>query len=155
MNTLFHFLFNYVFVDVVFGNAWDYLAIIFVFSVLIDLTHLPYLIKVRGGVVEKRFGSGSRTRFHELYGLTLFSFFLCVVFFFLGPVITGISALCLLLHFSLDFISGKSVPLYPYSNKEIFLGMLPYGYRNKVFFEVVFTIILGVMFWLKIQSLVL
>jgi len=156
MNILFHFLFNYLFVDFITnGNAWNYLLVIFIFSVLIDLTHLPYLLKKGGNVVHERFGSESRTRFHEMYGLVLFSFLLSIAFFFIGPVLTGIAALCLLLHFSLDFISGKSMPFYPYWNKEVSLGMLPYGYRNKVVFEVVTTLILGVLFWLSIGSLVL
>lgn len=156
MNLVFHFLFNYVFVDfLTSGNAWSYLPVIFVFSVLIDLTHLPYLLKRRGNVVKERFGSESRTRFHEMYGLVLFSFVLCVAFFFFNTAAVGIAALCMLLHFSLDFISGKSMPFYPYSDREVFIGLLPYGYRNKVIFEVVTTLILGVLFWLMIGSLVL
>lgn len=156
MNTVFHFLFSYVFVDFITGgNAWNYILVIFVFSVAIDLTHIPYLLKKRGRIVNERFGSGSRTRFHEMYGLVLFSFLLCIIFFFTGPVLAGIAALCLLLHFSIDFISGKSMPFYPYSDREVFLGMMPYGYRNKIVFEIAATLIFGVLFWLSIGSLVL
>lgn len=155
MNLIFHFIFNYVFVDFITGMAWDYIIVVFLFSVLIDLTHLPYLLRVRSGVVDRRFGSESRTRFHEMYGLVMFSFILCVAFFFFDIITTSIAALCLVLHFSIDFISGKSMPFYPYSNKEVFLGMLPYGYRNKVIFEVFSTLTVGVLFWLRIQSFVL
>lgn len=155
MNVIFHFIFNYLFVDAVFGNAWDYLLLIFLSSVLIDLTHLPYLLKVRGAVVKKRFGSGSRTRFHEMYGLTVFSFILWLSFFLFGRIVAGIAAMCLVLHFAIDFIAGKSMPFYPYSEREVSLGMLPYGYKEKILFETGVTIILGVLFWLKIQSFVL
>ena len=156
MNLIIHFLFNYVFVDLfVSGSAWSYLPVIIVFSVLIDLTHLPYLLKMKGKVVEKRFGSESRTRFHEMYGLAIISFILCIMFFFFDIMTVSIAALCILLHFSLDFISGKSMPFYPYSRREVSLGMLPYGYKNKVVFEVITTIIMGVLFWMRIQNLVL
>jgi len=156
MNLIFHFLFNYVFVDfIVGGTAWSYLPVIFIFSVLIDLTHLPYLLRVRKNVIKRRFGSESRTRFHEMYGLAIISFLLCAAFFLFDIMTVSIAALCLLLHFSLDFMSGKSMPFYPYSKREVSLGMLPYGYRNKVVFEIGSTAIMGVLFWLRIQSLVL
>lgn len=155
MNIFFHFLFGYLFVDIVLGNAWDYLLIIFIFSVLIDLTHIPYLIRTGSEVVRKRFGSGSRTRFHEMYGLALFSFVLCFAFFVFDAISLSVAALCLLLHFSLDFISGESMPFYPFSRKRVFLGMLPYSYRNKVIFEAGSTLLLMVIFWLRFQSLVL
>ena len=156
MNLIFHFLFNYLFVDFITnGNAWNYIFVIFVFSVLIDLTHIPYLLKKKSRVMEERFGSESRTRFHEIYGLAVFSFILCLAFFFFDLAFVSTAALCLLLHFSVDFISGKSMPFYPYSDTEVFLGLMPYGYRNKIAFEVLSTLILGVLFWLRIQSLVL
>lgn len=155
MNILFHFLFNYLFVDIVFGNAWDYLVVVFVFSVLIDLTHLPYLLRVRKDVMKKRFGSGSRTRFHEIYGLTLFSAVICVLYLVVDPIIIGVIAMCIVLHFAIDFLAGKSMPFYPYSKKEVFLRISPYGYKEKILFETFSTILLVVLFWLKIGSLVL
>lgn len=155
MNILFHFLFSYLFVDIVFGNAWDYLMVILVFSVFIDITHLPYLIKVRKYVVKNRFGSESRTRFHEIYGLTLFSAIICVSYFLFNPLIIEIIAMCIVLHFAIDFLTGKSMPFYPYSKREVFLRVFPYGYKEKVLFEIFSTVLLGVLFWLRIASLVL
>ncbi len=155
MNIIFHFLFNYLFVDIVFGNAFDYLAVVFVFSVLIDITHLPYLLRMRGDVVKERFGSKSRTRFHEMYGLTIFSAIVCLLFLVFDQILTGIIAMCIVLHFAIDFLTGKSMPFYPYSEKEVFLHIFPYGYREKVIFEIFSTVLLGVLFWLRIGSLVL
>ncbi len=157
MNVFFHFLFNYLFVDVISGNAWGQIPVIFAASVLIDLTHVPYLLKVRTKVVEKRFGSEARTRFHELYGLALISAALCVlytVYFPYGNAVIGTAAACIALHFSLDFLSGRSMPFYPFSKKEVFLHIFPYGYRNKVLFEAASTLILGVLFWSSIAGLV-
>ncbi len=155
MNVVFHFLFNYLVINALFGNAWGYIAVILVSSVFIDFTHLPYLLKVREGVVKKRFGSECRTRFHEIYGLTLFAMFLCALYFFIGNVTAEIAAMCLVLHFATDFVAGKSMPFYPFSKTEVFLGIFPYGYRNKIIFEIASTIIAGVLFWLATAGTIL
>ena len=155
MNVIFHFLFNYIFVGMVFGDVWSYLAVVFISSVLIDLTHLPYLFRVREDVVNKRFGSESRTRFHELYGLVLFSAILCILYFFVDSTIVEISAMCLVLHFAIDFLAGKSMPFYPFSKREVFLHIFPYSYRRKLVFETVSTVLVGVLFWLNTANLVL
>ena len=155
MNIIFHFIFNYLFVDMIWGAAWDYVVLIFIFSVLIDVTHLPYLFRVKGKILEKRFGSASRTRFHEIYGLTMFSVIACILYFFTEHIIVEIAIVCLVLHFSIDFLAGKSMPFYPLSRREVFLGLLPYGYKNKVLFELFSTILFIVLLWLRVGSLVL
>lgn len=155
MNLLFHFLLSYLFVDLFFGNAWNYLIVIFVFSVLIDITHLPYLFKFRKNVIKKRFGSEARTRFHEIYGLTLFSAIGCLIFLFFNQMIVEMAALCMILHFAVDFVTGKSMPFYPYSRTEIFLGISPYGYKNKIIFEIISTVLVGVLFWFNTANLLL
>jgi len=155
MNVFFHFLFNYLFIYVFFGHAWDYILIIFISSVLIDFTHLPYLFRIRKGIIRKRFGAESRTRFHELYGLILFSALLCIFYFFMDKMAVEIAAMCIVLHFAVDFLAGKSMPFYPYSKKEVFIHMFPYGYRNKIFFEILCTVFLGVLFWLVTANLTL
>jgi hypothetical protein len=106
-------------------------------------------------VVKKRFGAESRTRFHELYGLILASSILGVLFFFVDTAIIQISALCIILHFAVDFLAGKSMPFYPVSKRVVFLDIFPYGYRSKFLFEVAATSITGVLFWLEIANLVL
>ncbi|MCK5023614.1 MAG: hypothetical protein KAS04_05550 [Candidatus Aenigmarchaeota archaeon] len=155
MNPIFHFLFNYLFIELVFGTAWENIIVIIIASLLIDFTHLPYLMKVKSGVVNERFGSECRTRFHEIYGLAVFSLLLCVIYTFFDPMTTSIAALCLVLHFALDFVAGKSMPFYPYDKTEVLLGLMPYGYKKKILFEVSTTILLGVVFWLKIKSFIL
>lgn len=155
MNVAFHFLFNYLFVDFVVGNAWGYAAVILVFSVAIDMTHVPYLMKTGSGVIERRFGSASRTRFHEIYGLTLLSALVCICYLVFPHVAVMIAAMCIVLHFALDFLAGKSMPFYPYSKTEVFLHIFPYGYRNKILFEIALTLSTGVLFWLNTANLLL
>ncbi|MFH1237583.1 MAG: hypothetical protein V1648_04240 [Candidatus Aenigmatarchaeota archaeon] len=155
MNLAFHFLFNYIFLNALFGGAWQYLPVILVFSVIIDFDHLPYMLKTGRGVVKKRFGSACRTRFHEIYGLAIFSLVSCALYFFADARLVAFAMGCLVLHLSIDFITGKSVPFKPYSTKETFLDITPSGYWNKILFEITATAIMGVLFWLQIASLVL
>ena len=155
MNTTFHFLFNYIFLNALFGGAWQYLPVILVFSVIIDFDHLPYIIKTGRSVVKKRFGAASRTRLHEIYGLAIFSLVSCALYFFADARLVAFAMGCLALHLCVDFLTGKSIPFRPYSTKEVFLGVSPSGYRNKMLFELTATAILGVLFWLQIASLVL
>ena len=155
MNVIFHFLFNYVFIEFVTGNAWDYAILIFIFSVSIDLTHIPYLLKARWDVVEKRFGSEARTRFHEIYGLIILSIILCVLPVFFDFELVMVITLSIMLHFSVDFIIGKSMPFYPYNRKEVSLGLVPESYLWRTVFEIVSTMLAGVLFWLNVASLAL
>ena len=153
MNIVFHFLFSYLFVNFALGNAWAYIAIIFIFSTAIDLTHVPYLLKTKSNVLKRRFGSESRTRFHEIYGLIILSCIACVFYLFTDRLMVEVATMCIVLHFALDFLAGKSMPFYPYSKTEVFLHLAPYGYRNKILFEVLSTVLLGVLFWLSIPNL--
>jgi len=151
MNFIFHFLFNYLMIDVVLTNSWNHIILIFILSVFIDIDHVPYLIRAGKNVLKKRFGSESRTRFHEIYGLAFFSLLLCALYFFADHAIIEISAICVVMHLAIDFLTGKSAPFHPYSKNEIFLNIFPYGYKNKIIFEISSTIILGVLFWLRIS----
>lgn len=155
MNIIFHFLFNYLFASAIFGDVRNYIIIIFIFSILIDIDHLQYLLKVGRGVIKKRFGSEARTRFHEIYGLVLFSAVACAFYFFVEGQILLITITCLISHLAIDFMTGRSVPFNPYSKKEVFLHMSPCGYRNKVLFEAFSTVLLGVLFWLAAPNLLL
>ncbi len=143
MNFLLHFLIGYLAVESVFGNASQYIVQIFVFSNILDLDHIPYLMKVRQDVLHKKFGSASRSRFHELYGLALFSF-LIALFSLFDMKLARVIAISVILHQAGDFLVGKSRPFYPFSKKEVFLGILPE--RLRMFFEVALTSLLGAVF---------
>jgi len=146
MNIFAHFLLNYVLVSAIYGNPNNYLWLIIIFSVFIDLDHIPYILKVKTSLIKKKFGSESRTRFHELYGITFFSLIFSILIFFFDTKSIQIAALCLMLHYAADLLVGKSRPFYPYIKKEIFLGILPEKYRIK--FEFIFTILMVVIIWI-------
>lgn len=150
MNILFHFLFNYLIINALLGNAFDYIIPIFIFSIALDLDHIPYLLKHSRSIVKKKFGSESRTRFHELYGLTLFSILVAALFPFFELKLIKIVALSLVLHYAIDFLIGKTRPFFPFSKKEVFLHLSPEK-KYKIPFEIVLTLIVGVL-WLAVIS---
>ncbi|HLD05616.1 MAG TPA: hypothetical protein VJG90_07890 [Candidatus Nanoarchaeia archaeon] len=150
MNGLFHFFMNYLIVEQVWGGAMKYVGYIFIFSTFIDLDHLPYILRTRMDILKKGFGSASRSRFHELYGLTLFSIGVVVASSMASEELLKIISLCFILHLASDFIIGRSKPFYPYSRKEVFLGLCPDKYRVSV--EIVITLILGGLMWASIVN---
>lgn len=150
MNVLLHFLLSYIVIDSVFGNAFDYIVYIFIFSTIIDLDHIPYILKVKKNFLRKKFGSESRSRFHEFYGLILFSLGIAILSLFFDIVLMKIITISIILHYAADFLLGKTRPFYPFSKKEVFLHICPEKYR--IHFEVILTLILGVILWLNIIS---
>jgi len=151
MNVLLHFLFNYAVVDALFGNAIDYVFLIIIFSVIVDLDHIPYLLRVKRGVIGKKFGAESRTRFHEICGMFVASVLASIAYFLVNTTAVQVIFLSYILHLFLDFISGKTRPFYPFSDKKVFVGLVPAKYR--VATEVILTIIFGVMLWPSLESL--
>lgn len=151
MNILLHFLLNYAIVDVLFGVAFDHLVLIVVFSVFLDLDHLPYLSRVKRTVVKKKFGAESRTRFHELYGLTIAAVLASIASLTGHLLIVQIAFLCYVLHLFLDFISGITRPFYPFSRMKVFIGLVPARYR--IHAEVILTVLFGVIVWPSLKSL--
>ena len=149
MNPLTHFLFAYFLSDVLIGNSDQYLPVLFVSSTFIDLDHIFYLFKnFREVLRTRRFGSGGRTRIHELYGLSLFSMVLSVIYLVYPKILVRFFIVGVMSHYFLDFISGYFRPFYPFSGTEVFLGVIPDDFRVHV--EVLITIILGGYFWLTL-----
>jgi hypothetical protein len=130
------------------GNASNYIIYILIFSTIVDIDHIPYILKVKKNLVHKKFGSESRSRFHELYGLTLFSLGISI-FSFLDIILIKVITLSVVLHYATDFLLGKTRPFYPFSKKEVFLNICPE--RHRIRFEIALTVILGVI-WLSILN---
>ena len=149
MNFLLHFLIAYLAIENLFGNASQYIIQIFVFSNILDMDHLPYLLRVKHGVFRRKFGSESRSRFHELYGVALISFAISAISFF-DMALAKVIALSVILHHAGDFLVGRSRPFYPFSGKEVFMDMLPVKYRAH--FEVMATFALGSVFLWSLLS---
>lgn len=146
MNFLLHFLFNYAFLTFAFGDVNQYLPVIFIASVALDFDHIPYILKVRGKLIQKKFGSESRTWAHELLGLGIVSIALSLASLFINLLLVKILALSVVLHYSLDFLFGKTRPFYPFSKEEVFVGICPEKFRIPA--EILLTGIFAVIFWL-------
>ncbi len=147
MNILLHFLLNFAVADVAFGNAKEYVLPILFFSIVLDIDHIPYTLRTRKEIIRKKFGSECRSRMHELYGMTVVSAGLSAAWFFVDAAIIKVVALSLVLHYIADFVLGKSRPFYPFSKKEVFLGIPD---KARLFFEIVMTIITGAYLWATI-----
>jgi membrane-bound metal-dependent hydrolase YbcI (DUF457 family) len=146
MNIVFHFLFGLLMAELVFGNALAYLPYILVFSLLVDLDHIPYVLRFRRGLMEKKFGSESRSRFHELYGMTVLSIAISAASFFINPKLAGIIALSVILHYAVDFVAGNTRPFYPLSGTEVNVGLYPKKFR--IVTEAILTAVLVIILWL-------
>ena len=80
-----------------------------------------------------------------MYGITLFSVLLTIAYFIFDKTTVQVAGISLMLHYAADILLGKTRPFYPYSKKEIFLGVCPEKHRMKV--EILSIIILGVITW--------
>lgn len=151
MNSLIHFFLNFLVARTVFGVGWDYAPIIFVFSIVLDLDHIPYFIhRLNGLRTFVHIDVSSRSRFQELYGLAALSVLSSIGYFFFNHTILKVIMLCIVLHYMLDFLVGHTRPLYPYSKDEVFLSIFK-TWRTRIFVEAFLTFILGVILWLSFK----
>lgn len=149
MNTLFHFLFNYIFIELAFGNASQYLLPIIIASTIIDLDHLPYLFVQNKNILKNGLGERSRTFMHELLGLFLISLFILILFFFVSDtMLLKVIYMSFILHYVVDFAAGKSRPFHPFTNIVLATPFISQEPKKKVLFEIIMTTIAGVLFWL-------
>ncbi|MEK6968449.1 MAG: hypothetical protein AABX51_07525 [Nanoarchaeota archaeon] len=150
MNILFHILFNYSIVSLVFGVNESDIWVIALFSVILDFDHIPYILKNFKSVVRYlHFGSESRMSSHELIGLGLFSLLFSVALLVIQDKrIVQIALMCMVLHYVVDFIIGKTRPLYPYAKTEVFIHFYT-SRRQRFVLEGLMTIIFGGIFFLS------
>jgi len=151
MNSLFHFSFSYLIVSLIFGQKPELIPIIAFFSIALDLDHLPYVIKnFRSLIRYLRFGSVSRTRSHEIFGLLIISSIIFFIsFFYKNIIILQVILLCIMLHYAIDFMIGYSRPFNPYSNQEVFLKFYSSA-RQRVLLEMTLTIAGVIAFWFMV-----
>ena len=150
MNLLAHFFINYLVAGAAFGLDQSAIPLILVFSLLPDLDHIPYIARNYGKILSTgKFGVELRTPFHELFGLCTVALALLVGSFFIDRLIVAIAAMCIILHYTLDFIIGVSRPLSPFSSDEVFLSYFRIR-KVRIATEIVITVIAGWLFWLRI-----
>jgi membrane-bound metal-dependent hydrolase YbcI (DUF457 family) len=149
MNTLFHFLFNFIIIELVFGNASNYALPIFFASTLMDLDHIPYLFSKKKHILKDGLGERSRTLLHEMVGLLLISAIVLISFFFIkDSLMLKIIFTCIILHYTVDFIAGKTRPILPFSDIVLVSPIMPTNIKKKIIIEVILTMITGAACWI-------
>lgn len=143
MNTIGHLLFAQI---LLFFGAHDCVSlntmiITGLASILIDLEHLP---KLGLAIKTWRFSPSTRTRWHELFGLVVLMSISTVILFYSASI-----GRCMLIgfvsHYFLDLLTRPTRPLYPMSEKTIFLGLAPRSIRELVVYDAILTITMGVI----------
>ena len=112
------------------------------FGVLPDLDHLPHLATA---VKTWRFGPKARSRYHELYGLTLASV-AAVVAYAIDPTLAYVIFLPLLAHHLMDFVSRPTRPFNPVDDTSVHLKLYPTSLRGLAIADTMVTILLAI--WL-------
>jgi hypothetical protein len=146
MNFLFHFFFGYLLASQLFGIDARLVPLVLIVSALLDLDHIPYLLRKWRHVAKTgSWGSASRTRFHELYGALIASVLLCIAYFFFPLQIVMTVAICIMAHFAVDFLIGHTRPFYPYENTEVFCNFIP-NRMTRLGIEIFLTCAAGALF---------
>ena len=118
------------------------LAACVVLGLLPDIDHISHIGRA---LKSGRFGAASRSRFHELYGLSIFSalFGLVIkhypdIYFLYFP---------LLGHYLFDFLTRPTRPLYPFENTVQHGSMYPQTLKWMTVADVIVTafLLLGVL----------
>lgn len=149
MNTLFHFLFSYIIVELGYGNASQYLLPIILASAILDLDHIPYYFVQKKDILKNGLGERSRTFVQELPGLFLISLAILILSFIVSDtMLLRVVYVSFILHYAVDFAAGKTRPFYPFSKTVLVSPFVPQERKKKVLFEAVATAIAGVFFWL-------
>jgi membrane-bound metal-dependent hydrolase YbcI (DUF457 family) len=148
MNGLFHFFLGYAVVQLSLGNAREFIILILIASVIIDLDHIPYVLRTRKGILESGFGEKSRSFMHELPGMLIISALCLGVYFTLGAEIAQVAGLSFLLHYAADFAVGRTRPFWPFSDRVLVSPLGITDKKTRLVVEVISTIIGGAVFWL-------
>lgn len=146
MNSLAHFLINYLILNQ-FMDARKNIVLIFISSVLIDLDHIPYILKNLKNVFKKGLNELCRTPLHELIGLALVSVVLLLLSFFINKEPLIIIWLCFFLHLVVDYMSGATRPFFPFSKFKMVSPLQKVSRLHRIVFEISVTSILLFLFF--------
>lgn len=156
MNSLLHFLLNYIIIQLVTKNAKPYLAPIAFFSIILDFDHVIFWVRNRRKIKNKLFGEGlnqeCRTMFHELFGLVLY-LIIGAVFYLKSQdkILVLVSTSCLVIHIMTDFLFGYSRPFYPFSSYVFKSPLAIKNWHIRIITEALLTLIAGIVVILQIS----
>jgi membrane-bound metal-dependent hydrolase YbcI (DUF457 family) len=148
MNGLFHFFLSYAIIQLSWGYAREFIVLIFIASVIIDIDHIPYILKTKKKLMSEGFGEESRSFMHELPGVLIVTVLCLGLFLVYGVDVARVAAISSLLHYAADFAVGRTRPFWPFSDKVLVSPLGITDKKKRIFLEVTSTIIGGVVFWL-------
>lgn len=132
MNLLAHVLVSYG-IGSYYTSEPRLIVLAILIGVLPDFDHIP---KLKKALESGRFGAESRSVFHELAGLSLFSTIALALSLWIP---FGIVFYPLLSHYLMDFLTRSTRPFYPFSKNVIHLGIYPKSYFGMVLADVFVT----------------
>lgn len=108
-------------------------------ALIIDLEHIYHL---RTAMKTRRFKPETRTRWHELTGLLLTMSISLITMLFYAAIgrllLIGFTS-----HFFLDLLTRPTRPLYPLSEKVVFLGLAPRDLKKLTIYDTIITVTMG------------
>ncbi|MBN2453944.1 metal-dependent hydrolase [Candidatus Woesearchaeota archaeon] len=126
MNIFAHIMINYVALSFIIPETQKYLIPIAIFSVIPDLDHLPGYVKLRfnlrklSKIRPEEHINHFRTAMQEPAGILIGILVLLILYLFgIDETYLIIVAICLALHWLVDFLTVDTRPLYPFSNKRV------------------------------------
>lgn len=143
-----HIAVSYVVYILSFGQT-KYLVPFLIASVIVDIDHIiPWL---RKGKDEKYSGALWRTRLHELYGMVIFSLIIMALWFF-SPLLAKILWLGIIMHYSIDFLTGETRPLYPYSDTKVQIFFKENFWKRVVIETVLMAVTIAYVLWIVLEN---
>jgi hypothetical protein len=140
MNFIAHILASYIISRSIIADPGLILLGI-LFGLLPDIDHISHTMRaIRTG----RYGTESRSRFHELYGLTV-SVAAIMTLSYLGGNY-AVMFFPLLGHYLLDFLTRPTRPFYPYNKTVMHFSLYPRTMKNMILADILFTG--GLLIWI-------
>jgi hypothetical protein len=117
------------------------IVIISIAAIITDLEHVSHL---RVAMKTRRFKSETRTRWHELPGLLL-AMSISITIMLFSATLGRLLLMGFVSHYFLDLLTRPTRPLYPLSEKVVFLGLAPRNLKKLTIYDTVITVIMGVI----------
>lgn len=154
MNSLAHIFFNF-FILHFFVDVTQFIWPIIIFSIILDIDHIPGLIKYlffmkkhdKTDTKLHHFTDLFRTAVQEPIGIFIIVAILSTLSWFgVDSILLSISAACLILHWLLDFLTVHTKPFNPVSQKAHSLFI--HTFKQKKWAEISLTIFFALLNWI-------
>jgi membrane-bound metal-dependent hydrolase YbcI (DUF457 family) len=140
MNLIAHILASYLTVRS-FTNDPNLILPGVLIGILPDIDHVSHTLRA---IKTGRYGTESRSRFHELFGLGLFSAAIMFLSYAYGNF--AVMFFPLLVHYLLDFLTRPTRPFYPFNNTIMHFSLYPKTLKNMIIADILFTG--GLLIWI-------